>query len=331
MATPKALRDKRAALEKRLGLGDLVEDVDASTVTPAGNEPMDETQFQVNDDNTPTPAPTPSPAPAKAAPPEDTAEQRWKTAQGIIRAERKRNEEMAARIAALEAQVAKKPEPTETAAKPKLTFDDGDSALTTEEATQYAKSIPIVRKIVAGMLEKALSPILDKLADKSEALVQDVKSVRQSVENTRAQTFNQALLARIPDINQLARDDDFKDYISQPIPGPYGQGRSIRDALTDAYENDDVETISDIVAEYRESQGEPPAPVRLGSLEQPKSSGAQRGQLTPPSQTPKKLAWSKREEASSLFRRGQMPREQFNKIRSVYDKALTEGRVDMDA
>lgn len=328
---PSALRNRRAAIEAEGGIpnpdGSLSPVVPAEPsvpLVPAEPAPttIDPKAFEVPTDISSTVPP--APAPVVQLPSEDF-EQKWRSAQGILRA---RDEEIRALKDALTVKAAAPP-PAPVAPQPAVAVTSLTlptlPEITPEQAAKYENSIPIIRRLAADLIGQAMAPVLARL-QAVEELSGRVTDTQKAVVGLAAQTFQTTLYNTVPDLAALSRTPEFKEWMNTTLV-PYGGGQTVRQRLKDAYDSEDVSTIAEIVKDYRKQKGVAPQPADPAKFSQPPTGG---GAAPQPEETAAKpmLAWSKRQEASLKFRKRQMSAAEFQQIEQLYTAAIAENRVD---
>ena len=251
-------------------------------------------------------------------------------------------QEMRAELAAMRESQTQTPAQVEAA--PEL-------ALTAEEQTTFAQSLPLMQKVSSHAASVA-----------AHNLKQEIEAVRRENETARnelagqlsqvgARTYEQTLVAAVPDLNSLTAHPSFEIFKQNMVPY---SNETVGTRLATAHKSGDVGTVQSILSSFRQQVTQPnmntlpaqnlgqPAPQQqaapaanaLGAFVQPSTvqntnmDGVNPDQPTPPVRM---LALSKRVEAENQRNAGVITAERFDQIADLYVKADMEGRVDYNA
>lgn len=329
---PAALKQRRAEVQQQQAAND-----QPAADAPAEQEdnPFDASSYAVptvSQQQAPAQPTTPTAAPEGD---DQSWEHRYKTLQGMYRAEKTKLAVLEDEVAALkDALTARKGSAPAAPAAPTgdqaitLAVKDIPAQLTDEQRQQYERSMPVIKHLAFSVMQEAMQPVLARLAA-LERGIGDVKTHTQTTITTLAdRSFKGQLRQAVPDLDALTASADFKTFLERPIP--YSGGETIRDRLKKAYEGQDAHTIASIVADFRANTGGGKPPVTPAHFQQPAGSGGQPTATAPEAQPKPTLAWSKRKEATARFQRGQMTQAELTKVQQLYDQAAKEGRVDYD-
>lgn len=325
---PAALKQRRAEVQQQQAAND----------QPAADAPaeQDANPFDASSYAVPTVSvqqPTQHTPPTVAPEGDDQSwEHRYKTLQGMYRAEKTKlavlEDEVAALKDALTARKSAAPAAPTGDQPITLAVKDIPAQLTDEQRQQYERSMPVIKHLAFSVMQEAMQPVLARLAA-LERGIGDVKTHTQTTITSLAdRSFKGQLRQAVPDLDALTASADFKTFLERTVP--YSGGQTIRDRLKQAYEGQDAHTIASIVADFRASTGGGKPAVTPGHFQQPAGSGGQPTATAPEAQPKPTLAWSKRKEATARFQRGQMTQAELTKVQQLYDQAAKEGRVDYD-
>lgn len=227
-------------------------------------------------------------------------------------------------VTSMRAQPAPPPPPS---AAPTSASSSAVDALTDAERATYAKAIPVIRKVAQQVFAELVTPVLGELHEAKQVATR----AREEIVETRVLSYQDRLNSAIPDLEELMDEEAFTAFIRRPVP--YMQGLTVKDVLAQAHEAQDVSTIQAVIKEYRASKSQAPAAAASpDAFRQPNGSArSSQAPAAPAAAAPPKLAWSKRVEAGTQFRRGKIPAQEFAKITAMFDQAIKEGRVDYNA
>lgn len=326
---PAALKQRRAEVQQQQAAND----------QPAADAPaeQEDNPFDASSYAVPTVSvqqPTQHTPPTVAPEGDDQSwEHRYKTLQGMYRAEKTKlavlEDEVAALKDALQARkpASGTPAPAPTGDAPiTLAAKDVPTQLTDEQRQQYERSMPVIKHLALTVMQEAMQPVLARLAQLERGVIDVRTNTQQTVANLADRSFKGQLRQAVPDLDALTASQEFKAFLERPIP--YSGGQTIRDRLKQAYEGQDAHTIASIVADFRASIGGGKPPVTPAHFAQPAGNGGQPPAAHEPPTSKPMLAWSKRTEATTRFQKGQMTQAELAKVQQLYDQAAKEGRVD---
>lgn len=220
----------------------------ASTDTPA--EP-----------STPAEPAAPATPPAPAPSPDDKAEQRYRTLQGILASEQRRWEQerksYEERLSALEA--APRPAPAAPpAAKPLVTDQDIE--------TYGPELVDLIgrkaREQAAEIVAEARAKWLEELKPQLENTQAQVSTVAAQVNKSAGERFMDALAKEVPDWQEVNADGRWLQWLGEvdPLSGVPRQAY-----LTNAQENLDVVRAARLFKAFKQTIGAPAAPTTPAS------------------------------------------------------------------
>jgi hypothetical protein len=219
-------------------------------------------------------------------------------------------------------------QPAATPAAPAAMLDIEAVDFTPEEIEKYGGSLEMIQKAMNRFAKDKLEPVLAQLNARTVDPA-ELENLKGAFTQTQSTTFSNVLSTAVPDLNQLAADPNFKAYLAQPVPNT-GGSMTIGSVMANAYQSQDAGTIRNLVHEYRAQAGVAPAVPPQAAIHAPAPGPAPMAAAPVATQGPI-LAWSKRVEAGSQFRKGLITREQLGQIDAAYMTASAEGRVDMQA
>lgn len=198
---------------------------------------------------------------------------------------------------------------------------------------QFPTLLPTVRAVA----RKEVKAALDALAPQLERLFAETDEAVGSVRDTATRivkgSFERALYAAIPDFEALNRDDAFQDYIDGRAP-MQPKGVTLRAVLSHAWQNQDVDTISEIIGGFKAQQAPAPAPARgqqrqrsnVDQFVQPSTPRSPAAPARDPASAGK-LKQSDWNAARRKLSRGELSAAEYAPIKTRFEKAKSEGRL----
>lgn len=261
-------------------------------------------------------APVPVPTPAPVAP--ETAEQRWRSLQGINQSLRQQNQQLQDRLAALEARLTVPPAPPPTE-PPKPPADPKDV-----EAFGL-DMVSMVQRVCDQFLAHAAQQIDMRFAAVTQAieqLQQQVQGTHQSVALTAEQVFFSELTKLVPNWQEINGHDAFLAYLEQIDP-IYGRPRQL--ALDEAQRTANAQRAAAIFKAFIATLPPPPAAP-------PAESPTPRGAGAPPPPTPQGKPVYTQATLAKFYddlRRGvyRSRPQDAERLNAEFNTAIAEGRV----
>lgn len=301
----------------------------AQDLTPPDPAPSDPPQAPPQE----PPAQPPAQAPAPPQPdPEQTWEHRYRTLQGMHRADTERLgsqvRDLQAAVAAkdqriqeLEAQVRKAPEPPKPA------------PVSQEDTEKFGPEIiDLISRQSAHAAAQMVEPMKQELAAKNAEIAQlkeQLGGVSQSQGEVRRQTFVNELTQLVPTWREVNVDPAFHAWLAETEPMV---GRMRQELLTDAYNVFDHARTATIFKRYLEQAAPPPPPAPPAppqpKLEQHVAPGTSKAD-TPPADPSAAKVWST-EEVEAFYaaaRRGEVSQQDRARIEAEIDAAAASGRI----
>jgi hypothetical protein len=210
--------------------------------------------------------PTPTPTTPEEDPNSDTYKQRWKTLDGMMQAEARKNRELSERIVGLENMLArmqelKAKEPQTPAETPK---EGPKSLLSQEEVEDYGSELIDVMKRAA---QEAVQGELDSIRAENNELKRMLGGVGQKLETSDKDKFFSQLGDKVSNWEQLNKDPGFNGWLDEY---DVYAGAPRRGLLMQAFQANDVERVARFfqgfmnetaaVAEVASGQQPPQAP-----------------------------------------------------------------------
>ncbi len=224
---------------------------------------------------TPTPAPEAAPpatqpaaTPAATAAPEEDADQRFRSLQGRLEAERRNNQALMERLANMEGLVAtlqvqgKGPAPEPVT--PKF-----EPLITEQERTDYGEEM---LDVVARRARETYMPDFNQLQNKIEQLETRLASVGNVMEKSAEEKVWDALTEKIPDWEEVNNSEEFKSWLRNLDPYS-GQQKIV--LLQDAFRRHDANRVVAFFQGYLEASGLPQTPQGNGTSAPPLAGNGQ--------------------------------------------------------
>ena len=282
----------------------------------------------VGDAPAPAPVPTPSPAPAPSgasptpspapAPEGDTTDWKWRfhSLEGTHNVLVRENRAMREDVVRLEEQVQNlikaKPAPASTPTE----MPD----LSDEEKEVYSGSVPVIEKIALRKAHQLIESAVAPLKATIEELRQANQNVVKQVTNESEGTFLASVRHNVPDMEQIVSTAEWKDFIARPV-SPYAS-QSIAQAMWAAHGARDLTKVTRVFEDFKKGRVQPTV---TDAFRGPSVSGA--AGVLPDGKKPM-LKISGREDVSKKFRKGQITREEYMRVKRMYDEAEAENRID---
>lgn len=207
------------------------------------------------------------------------------------------------------------------------------AGLTDDEKATYAESMPLIHKL----LRTQVSPLVQEL--------EQLRAATDSSQHASENDFINRVRQSVKHMDAMTNDPRWQTFLSSKVPGtPFRYS----EALSTAHHSRDLDSVADTFRAFAQSVGQAaPAPTQPQPFRQP-STGDQWRQPTgnpPSSVTPNTgssgsavphgsdrplLKWSTYDEASKEYIAGRLPRDQFMRVKGIYDPAIAEGRVVFD-
>lgn len=276
----------------------------------------------------------PAPAPARA---DNKVEQLSSRVERLM----DKLDEMQRENADLRRQLTKQADPPEPPAprKPRIELNiEGSDVDDGELNREFPTLLPTVRAIARREIKvalEALAPQLDRLFDQTE---QEVGSVKQAQQGIVRSTFERSLHTSIPDLPSINSSQKFQQYIDQQAP-MHRRGTTIRDVLSYAYRNQDVDTIVEVIAAYKavnpsarqatrqvSPQGTGYAEPTVEQFIQPTTPRQGVTQVRD-AQAVRKLKQSDWNNARRRLMHGELSAAEYTPIKAKFEKAKSEGRL----
>lgn len=205
-----------------------------------------------------------------------------------------------------------------------------DTALSATEQQTYGEALPVVEKVAKRMMAQQSKAYEDRIAKLEERLAEQSKgitAVASNVQRTRDDDFIGAVQARVADINNLLQSDGWDDFLDQTV-SEFATS-TFRDELQRAIRTKNVDGVVRIASAYKTgSTYNGPQATTASAVPSPT---AARRSFSPAGGHSVRLKYSERKKASQDFLSKRISPEKFAEIRTMYDKAATEGRVDYSA
>ena len=199
------------------------------------------------------------------------------------------------------------------------------AGLTAEEQETYEASIKVIDKLVKAQV----APLVGQL--------QELDNQSRAAAQANEMEFVGRVRGQVPGMDQIVNDPRWTAFLQTNIPGtPF---RYI-DSLSQAHNNRDMGSV---VSTFQAFMGGQPqtaqvSPPYAAPQQQPAYQTPMQQRVVPPTGTAgspvpqgsgkQMLKWSIYEQASAQYTKGNMPRDQFMKVRALYEPALAEGRVN---
>lgn len=264
------------------------------------------------------PATPPAPAPVPPAPAPDTAEQRWRSLQGINQSLRTQNTELQTRLAALEARLAAPPAPAPTEA-PKPTADPKDVEAF---GLDMVSMVQRVTEQFLGNARQAIEQQFTTLRSEVAQLKAVIQGTSQSVQKTAEDLFFDKLAELVPQWQQINQDPAWLAFLGELDP-IYGRPRQM--ALDEAQETGNAQRAAAI---FKAFTGTVPPPPAAPPPESPSPRGAGAPPPPPPSQKPV-FTQAQVTDFYQDVRRGRyrtQPQEAA-RLEAQFNAAMAEGRI----
>lgn len=204
------------------------------------------------------------------------------------------------------------------------------AGLTDEERETYQASITVIDKIVKAQM----NPLMSQL--------QEMDGMARAAVQANEMDFVGRVRDQVPAMEQIVNDPRWTAFLQTNIPGtPF----RYLDSLSQAHNSRDlqsvVSTFSAFMGGQRQQPPQPPMQTPYNAQPPQQTPGYQppmQQRVVPQTGTggspvsanggKQMLKWSVYEQASSEYTKGNMPRDQFMKVRALYEPALSEGRVN---
>jgi len=238
--------------------------------------------------------------------------------------------QLQAKVAELEAinQTLRAQQAAASALSDGLDVDD----LTDEERALFQD--PRLLKTIQRVADTRASAMARRLAEQTQSrldamegkILQASQQAEQQAKASRESTLRAALTQAHPDAQTVFRDPAFADYLK--AVAPFSRD-TLHARLNHAWQSGDMAVVSDIIGDYKRKRAEAAIPPAVPQHVQTQPSAAPSyATTTHPAPTEKPmLSARKYAQASQMFRNGNIPVADFDKIRAAYDEALRENRV----
>jgi hypothetical protein len=176
------------------------------------------------------------------------------------------------------------------------------------------------------MVQALVAPLMARL-EAAESAVSQVPEFDSRLTAIRGQAYQTQLYGSVPDIDELVTLPLFTQFVSQTIPY---SGETVRSRLGAAHRSHDLKAVSAIMNDFRRFAGDSgPAPTAASlTVPVPSAAPAAGSSHEVPTAQPKVLPWSRMKEATRLKNAGRMKPEEFEKVRTLFQKAEAEQRID---
>lgn len=294
--------------------------------TPGPNVVTDVSQIGAQPAPAPAPAapPAPAPAPAAPAPAPDDVEHKYRTLQGMFRAEQDQKRALAAQLQQMQQQIdaltAKTTAPAPKA--PEIEADPNDKRLFGDDTVEMVNKY--VRQALT-VFEGRMGSLAQNLDARLKALEGQVTGVSQRTELSIEEQFKATLRQLVPDWEQVNRDPEWLRWLAEEDP-VYGVTRQA--ALDQAAADRSAPRVAAVFKAFKDTRPAPKAPDSAASLVVPSEGGG--GAVTPPAPQPKQIVTQKaiqtfyNDVAKGRYR-GREAEQQ--RIEAEINLAVFEGRV----
>jgi len=117
---------------------------------------------------------------------------------------------------------------------------------------QYKDKLEAIAKHATG-------PELQQVAELVKDVKAQLKELQTGMQEQAKVTFAQQLRVAIPDLDALHQDDKFKEYLKQPAP--LSGGKAIGTLLAEAYEQQDLVRVQEIIGNFRKDNQKSASPA----------------------------------------------------------------------
>lgn len=291
----------------------------------------------------PAPAPAPAPAAAPAPAPSEPVEAKvtisreefndLQAAAGKARAAEGRTESLQMDVEALTRRLTEledgskgSPKP---AAKPAAAVDSWEPAqvqYTDDETKDYGESKSFVEKVVQEVLNKNFPKLVARI-DAIEEALGGVKSLAEgaskTVSSVRAKTYTDQVRDKVPEFDECTGHKNWRDFTEATDPDT---GDTWAELIQRNFAKENVAGMVRVFNKFKEKYGVGKAPIASGYEGAIPGGGS--GSDEEIDTSPKMLPFSKRKDAHKQYINKEISYEDYEKIKSEYDAADREGRVD---
>jgi molecular chaperone GrpE (heat shock protein) len=246
----------------------------------------------------------------------EKAEQRWKTLQGVV----ERLQPELENEKRLRSELEKEMKALRDALPPPVVTPDPEEEWTEEETKAYADARTVIEKVAKKVAKGQLNGALAELRKEIAELKESNTRVQTDLSTTSEQQFLTHVRSVIPNFDKIVESSEWREnYLPKKIP--YSGGRTIYDALAEAHNKRDIETIKEIFSGFK------PNKSALDLMRSPTLNGGDPPRsLNGTSKTI--LKWSDRKKISDDFKMGRIKKEERDKWDKLFREAEAEGRID---
>lgn len=292
-------------------------------------------------DPAPAPAPVPAaaPAPAPAEPTEakvtisreefndlQAAAGKARAAEGRTEALQMDVEALTRRLTELEDGSKGSPKPAAKPAAAAESWEPTPVQFTEDETKDYGESKSFVAKVV----QEALNSALPKLTSRIDAIEEQLSGVRtmaegasKTVSSVRAKTYTDQVRDKVPEFEECTGHKNWRDFTEATDPDT---GDTWAELIQRNFAKENVAGMVRVFNKFKEKYGVGKAPTATGYEGAIPGGGS--GSDEEIDTGPKMLPFSKRKEAHKKYINKEISYEDYEKIKSEYDAADREGRVD---
>jgi hypothetical protein len=317
-ALPAAMQARRAALE--------------------GNAPNDPTPAPAPVAAPAAPAPTPAPAPTEPAPTGSNVTisrdefNELQASAGKARAAEGRAETLTMDVEALTRRLTELEDASKGITKPAAqpaaveTWEPTPVQFTDKDNEDYGESKPFVIKVVQEVLNTAF-PKLAARIDAIEEALGGVKTIAEgastAARTVRAKTYTDQIRDKVPEFDECTGHKHWHDFTEATDPDT---GHTWAELIQSNFDRENVPGMVRVFNKFKEKYGVGKAPAPTGYEGGIPNGGSGSDDDVPTG--PKMLPFSKRKEAHKKYINKEISYEEYEVIKSEYDAADREGRVD---
>jgi hypothetical protein len=207
-------------------------------------------------------------------------------------------------------------QPPQAPADPTVAF-----GLTSTEAETYGDALPVIQKVITAMT----TPL--------RAQLEEARAVAAQAAGSSETAFVGQVRSAVPAMDSAVNDPRWAGFLNSRVPNmPF----TYQDVLAAGHNARDIQSVQNVFNTFTQATTRPSVPYGGNSVPAnvPAATAPQTMMPTPPAPqttTAQTLKWSTYNSASTEYRAGRLSREDFLKIKAIYDPAIAENRVKYDA